>query len=585
MSPLVQKDRAPAVFVPWPLPFPMSWWTTEDSFVAGPRQGDPATLRGTPWWSLKRFFDRVHGDSEVLVLTIPPSDGAVSPCTRTVHLCDRTQSPATLIGLVRDAVEQDARSLWIDERTEARFWTVWYRLMTGMSHDDAKHCNRGILFLAELVASAYTHEPLHLCDTRFSEENLNAINHLDNAASNKDEDGIKTYGYICLKLWERYEDRFSEWLRCQFVLKALKCARDPYHDWVLQSHARFRSPPGRLADLVRHLNSTGWSALIKRHYVRASSCPNPLRSPALPPSPGDESSTLEVFYDGLHAASYSSTLYKGVQVKRDGTYQFVAVKVMSERAEKPEQLSQLHAWFRDANVRKVLSEPVDGTQAPVFPNFGVHETRPNRFITVSPWARHENVRRYVQERVKETQADNWRVNEIVLDLMEQLLSAVQGVHDAGLVHGNLKGANILITENAVLQLADFGSYSVSCAPECAANRSSIPWHKRMMEKSGVFMSPQLRKSGITTVESDMWAVSCVFLELYLAAFSTFRPEGHVLEAADMDQLHPGIPRDIWGLIRTNWLENPSRCLSAMAMHRRLDQIRDKMQAGFRNRVL
>ncbi|EJD48417.1 kinase-like protein [Auricularia subglabra TFB-10046 SS5] len=243
---------------------------------------------------------------------------------------------------------------------------------------------------------------------------------------------------------------------------------------------------------------------------------------------------------------------------------------MSKVAPESGRASQLHAWFRDRDARKRLSKPVDDKQM-VFPDIGVYDMRPNRIISVSPWACHGNVKQYVRERVKDTlPGDSRRVHEIIFDQMEQLLPAVEKVHNENLIHGNLKGNNILITENAVLQLADFGSYAPSHDHRRDQSSRRSDWHMRMVEKSEFFVSPELRRSGSPTAESDMWAVSGVFLELYFAAF---KPAIYVLQESDRRTPPSEIPSDIWGLICANWAKEPRQRLKADVMHKLLNDVR------------
>ena len=50
---------------------------------------------------------------------------------------------------------------------------------------------------------------------------------------------------------------------------------------------------------------------------------------------------------------------------------------------------------------------------------------------------------------------SWRRTETREDFSEKLRTAVQTLHDANLVHCDLRGPNILVTEDGGMKIVDF----------------------------------------------------------------------------------------------------------------------------------
>ena len=95
-------------------------------------------------------------------------------------------------------------------------------------------------------------------------------------------------------------------------------------------------------------------------------------------------------------------------------------------------------------------------------------------------------------------------------VMEQLLNGVYFIHSNKLLHRDLKSANILITKNGILKLADFGlarAFStIKNKPNRYTNRVVTLWYR----------PPELllgeRNYGPPV---DMWGVGCIMAELWI----------------------------------------------------------------------
>ncbi|MFP5298710.1 MAG: serine/threonine-protein kinase [Actinomycetota bacterium] len=87
-----------------------------------------------------------------------------------------------------------------------------------------------------------------------------------------------------------------------------------------------------------------------------------------------------------------------------------------------------------------------------------------------------------------------RVAEIGL----QVLSALEAAHAQGIVHRDVKPANVMIPENGQAKLADFGIASVKGDPRLTASG--------MILGSPHYMSPEQARGSEATTASDIWAL-------------------------------------------------------------------------------
>lgn len=101
---------------------------------------------------------------------------------------------------------------------------------------------------------------------------------------------------------------------------------------------------------------------------------------------------------------------------------------------------------------------------------------------------------------------------LVAVYMRQVLEGLLYLHDQGVIHRDIKGANILTNKDGCVKLADFGVSSRAPTPDLAAAAAN-PDADNEVVGSPYWMAPEVIEQSGATAASDVWSVGCVVVEL------------------------------------------------------------------------
>ncbi|KAK1215509.1 Rho guanine nucleotide exchange factor [Marasmius sp. AFHP31] len=170
---------------------------------------------------------------------------------------------------------------------------------------------------------------------------------------------------------------------------------------------------------------------------------------------------------------------------------------------------------------------------------------------VSPWMEQGNLVTFLKNAPPE------HVDRMLLAY--DVASGLAHLHDMKIVHGDMKGVNVLITPEGRAAIGDFG---LSHVADSHALKLSTSFTSRAKGTTR-WLAPELLRStppSISTVQSDMYAYGCIFVGR--APFYELG-EGAVIVAVLLDQKHPSRPEDlevddeIWGLMTSCWNSDPT----------------------------
>ncbi|KAL0085468.1 kinase-like domain-containing protein [Phycomyces blakesleeanus] len=98
---------------------------------------------------------------------------------------------------------------------------------------------------------------------------------------------------------------------------------------------------------------------------------------------------------------------------------------------------------------------------------------------------------------------------LVRNFTRQILEALEYLHSKDILHRDIKGANILIDNNGVCKIADFG-LSKTVAKYEAYNENA---QNSYMRGTLNWMAPEMIKSGVYNGKVDIWSLGCTVVEM------------------------------------------------------------------------
>ena len=178
--------------------------------------------------------------------------------------------------------------------------------------------------------------------------------------------------------------------------------------------------------------------------------------------------------------------------------------------------------------------------------------------------------------------ESFRQVDSVLELIESLVLALQAVHAAGLVHGDVKPANIMRDASGEWILMDFGA---------SLDQRRAQGRPAMTSGTPLYMAPEVVLGAPPTAESDLYSLGATLHRVLTGhpavevgdweALRAFHKSGRSPESAVRRDLDPRVERIIDGLMR----REPAERTRLESVLERLDSIREAPQRRFRKAAL
>jgi serine/threonine-protein kinase len=187
-----------------------------------------------------------------------------------------------------------------------------------------------------------------------------------------------------------------------------------------------------------------------------------------------------------------------VHLAEDTTLQRrVALKLLARSAASPVDEERSQRFLREARLASALSHPN------IAQIFEIGDAGEVSFIAME----------YVEgETLRDRVAHGPLTSSEVIDIALQLFDALEEAHAKGIVHRDLKSANVMLTSRGRVKVLDFG-----LAKRVGAEPAAAPTHVNTAEGVIVgtvhYMSPEQAVGGTVDVRSDIFSAGVVMYEL------------------------------------------------------------------------
>ncbi|KAG7440171.1 kinase-like protein, partial [Guyanagaster necrorhizus] len=221
-------------------------------------------------------------------------------------------------------------------------------------------------------------------------------------------------------------------------------------------------------------------------------------------------------------------------------------------------VKRARVFTSDNNIQKVLRrirrEAIIWGQCDhpnVLPFYGIYrDSAPSTYCLVSPFIVNGPLRQYLRN------TDNPNRHRLALDITR----GMGYLHKLSIVHGDLKGDNILVTDDHIAVIADFGISFVTGVTTIGTSSSS--------RKGGTvkWQAPEVLNASPNSFSADVYSLACVYFEVFDGSIPwTDLNDGTVIINVSVHKKHPPRPRYLattkfadlwWELMVQCWAYKP-----------------------------
>lgn len=165
------------------------------------------------------------------------------------------------------------------------------------------------------------------------------------------------------------------------------------------------------------------------------------------------------------------------------------------------------------------------------------------------------------------------------DIAIAVAEALESAHMAGIIHGDVRPQNIMITPEGQIKVTDFGTYSALIGSKSGKAEASL--------RTVHYMSPEVAEGQIPQPESDQYSLGIILYEM-LTGHVPFDGDSPITIALKQVQdpapsprkMNPGIPKALEGITLKALKKDPNERYKSIAdMLKDLKNVRDALRYG------